>query len=154
MIVKGQLLRKQSSRLFTLLAGLVKDCILHSIFLSTFCFAWHPQYNNFKPLHFKQITTKQEYNASGFVFAFHPAVMGSNSKHTLYAFSIYSLYSVLYLSLCWEKGKNNQKETGFGPHLKKLGIEFQRNRLLQQSFGHGFEFPASSISVIFSISNV
>ena len=52
---------------------------------------------------------------SGFVCAFHPAVPGSNPKHTIYAFSI--LY---YICHCIEeRKKNTQKEARFGQYFKK-----------------------------------
>ena len=49
-------------------------------------------------------------------FAFHPATLGSSTKHTIYAFSIY-IVEMVYLSLemeC-EKNENKQKEAEIGP---------------------------------------
>ena len=48
---------------------------------------------------------------------YHPVVQGSNPKHTIYAFKYYNF--VLYLSVCWEKDENKEKEDGFGPYFEK-----------------------------------
>ena len=50
------------------------------------------------------------------------AALGSSTKHTIYAFSIYShTFGLWYICLCIVKRtKINKKEAVFGPFLKKI----------------------------------
>ena len=52
-----------------------------------------------------------------------PTILGSSSKHAIYAFSF--IVFVLYLSC--EKDENKQKEAGFGP-FKKTSIKEAKNK--------------------------
>ena len=53
--------------------------------------------------------------SGGFICAYHPAVQGSNLKHTTMLFRLLSHF-VLHLQFYSEKDKNKQKEARFGSH--------------------------------------
>ena len=66
---------------------------------------------------------------SGFELAYHSAVLGSNTKYTIFAFSMCGQFCATYMCHCIEKRtKIYKKETEYGPNFKIQSGKDWKNR--------------------------